>query len=257
EAYFNAEDDEVDDDDLGLPTLGKGGLRMPNGASPVRPLVNYPDDDEEEEGEMEHMQNILASSPDRDVVKKNGSSSDPEAPLDTDPTSDEVMRMSPDPEERGRDRRPVPVEGSPGRQGSPPEPMAIKRRREDEDDDELGKMMGGTKRRNSSVSTSASVANQTRHMHFTDGAASPRSITPVQQKEVLQEKGSQGQYQHQPVGGVNGLRRKGSLKTKNEGSAGRFAIKPINLSVAAHTAEAGNRNHEGVGDGTNGAGAGG
>ncbi|KAK3092141.1 Platinum sensitivity protein [Teratosphaeriaceae sp. CCFEE 6253] len=72
EAYFNAEDDEVDDDDLGLPTLGKGGLGMPNGASPVRPLVNYPDDDEEEEGEMEHMQNILASSPDRDVVKKNG-----------------------------------------------------------------------------------------------------------------------------------------------------------------------------------------
>ncbi|KAK4962897.1 Platinum sensitivity protein [Elasticomyces elasticus] len=248
EAYFNGDDDLDDDDDVGLPTVMKA-RGLPNGASLVRPLVDYPDDDDDEDDELARM-DILASSPDREALiekKKTGSSSDPDATdaMDTESTSPE--RESPEPAERGRDRRPVPVEGSPGRQDSPPEPIAIKRRREDEDDDELGKLMGGTKRRNSTAST-----------------ASRRSLSPksMPQKENIQVHiGPQAlPPQHLPVGGMNGLRRKGSLKTKNEGGAGRFAIKPINLSLAAKhqpTAEAGNGNHDGAGGEANGGSGGG
>ncbi|TKA61658.1 hypothetical protein B0A55_13407, partial [Friedmanniomyces simplex] len=268
EAYFNNDDDVDEDEDIGLPTAMKA--RLPNGASPVRPLVSYPDDEDEEMEQMEQT-DILASSPDREALSRAKSSSDPDGleGMDTESTSPE--RESPEPaSERGRDRRPVPVDGSPGRQASPPEPMAIKRRREDEeDDDELGKLMGGTKRRNSSVSTSS----QTRQVQLLDGSASPKSAASAQKENLYTHVGPQvtSQHQHQPVGGTgnaNGLRRKGSLKAKNEGGAGRFAIKPINLSVAAkhQGAEAGNGNHDGSGggggggdggNGANGAGGGG
>ncbi|KAK3676258.1 Platinum sensitivity protein [Recurvomyces mirabilis] len=227
EAYFNGDDDAEDDDDIGLPTALKAGLT--NGASPVRPLVDYPDDEDEELGPMDGME-LLASSPDRDVLVKERKShvagADPHETAEMDFFEDDPRRTSPEQtsdrsrdRERGRDRRPVPVEGSPGRQGSPPEPLASKRRRDDEDDDELGKMMGGIKRRNSSA---ASVTSQTGRSQV-DG---PTKTSPL-------VKSSGSPVQQHPVGGSQPmLRRKGSLKTKNESSGlGKFAIKTFNFGT--------------------------
>ncbi|KAK0252247.1 Platinum sensitivity protein [Friedmanniomyces endolithicus] len=253
EAYFNTDDDVDEDDDIGLPTAMKA--RLPNGASPVRPLVSYPDDEDEEMESVEHM-DIPASSPDREALARAKGSSDPDGPEGVDTESTSPERGSPEPAERGRDRRPVLVEGSPGRRGSSPEPMAIKRRRGDEDDDdEMSKLMGGTKRR----SSTASVTSQTRHVQLLDGSTSPKGA--VQKESHYTHIGprvASQQQQHQPVGGVghmNGLRRRGSLKTKNEGGAGKFTVKPIALSVAAKQvgAEAGNGNHAGDGRGANSA----
>ena len=66
EAYFNAADDVEEDE--GLPTVVKQPLV--NGASPVRPLVSYHDDDDGEDGP-----DILASSPDHEkelMKRKSG-----------------------------------------------------------------------------------------------------------------------------------------------------------------------------------------
>lgn len=190
DAYFNADDDPDgdlgdDDDDLQLPTAATA--RLPNGhVSPMKPLVNYPDDDDDDE------MDILASSPDLPRDKKSGSE-----------------------EERGRSRNPVPKDGSPGmvqNQQSPPEPLASKRRRaEVDDEDELGKMMGGhgSKRRNSSASVGSLRSNAASSI---DGGNSAIDSQPSS-----------------PSTNYPPLRRKGSLKVKNEGPSnpGRFSVKPI------------------------------
>ncbi|KAK5174651.1 Platinum sensitivity protein [Saxophila tyrrhenica] len=160
EAYFSTDDDE---DEGGLPASVQPSLS--NGASPLRPLVNYPDDDEADDP-----MDILASSP--DPLKDKKSSSDPstdpldsgptDEPMDDDDTSPTGPLLVEDDSPRGRNRTPVSVSGSPGSQQSPPESMAVKRRREEDDEDELGKMMGGVKRRNSSAaSAGSSVASRT------------------------------------------------------------------------------------------------
>ena len=245
EAYFNTDDDIEDDD--GLPSAVKQA--MVNGASPVRPLVSYPDDDDSEEG-----MDILASSPDPLKEKKSSSSggsddqktfTDPAEesqvePMDEDTTSPTGIMEDESP--RGRNRTPVPIQGSPGQTQNPPEPIAMKRRREDEDDDELGKMMGGVKRRNSSASLSSKAGQ-----HMMDGAVN----SPVLSSAALDEENGGPilhSQQDQPLhshghghghGNSHVLRRKGSLKTKNESStsAGKFAIKPISLAAVRQQAE--------------------
>lgn len=188
EAYFN-EDDAEEDEEGALPTTATT-KPLTNGASPVRPLVSYPDDDED-------AMDILASSPETPKERKSSSnSSDPisnEAPEDSEP-------------ERGRNRTPVAIEGSPGAQ-SPPEPIAVKRRREEDEEDELGKMMGGPKRRNSSASLNGGPVK-------TDENTIP----------------SHGHM----------LRRKGSLKSKDSGG-GKLAIKLNPLAVKS----SGNEHAEG------------
>ena len=229
EAYFNADDDVEDDE--GLPTTVKHV--MVNGASPVRPLVNYPDEDEEDG------MDILASSPDpapRDKQSSSASSSDDQRTL-TDP-SDGVSGDSMEEDftsptdvavedaERGRNRTPVAVEGSPGnRAQSPPEPVLVKRRREEDDEDELGKMMGEPKRRSSNASLRSGTNHHIQSLDF-DRAA-------------LDENGGfdQAHTRQQPLGHGHGnahvLRRKGSLRTKHETPVGqhKLAIKPISLAV--------------------------
>lgn len=268
-AYFDNVDDELDDEEEdggALPMLtGKVGIGIgtPNGVRRHgRPLVDYAMDEDEDELEpqSEKMHDILASSPDRMPEKKGSSSSDlegadadadaemdadaPGEPMDTSPTTaDENTSPTTTQEERsrGRDRRPVPMEGSPGRQmsRSPPEPSPMKRRRADEDDeDELGKMMGGSKRRNSA----ASISSQAGRVQL-DGSSSPTGVQ-VQHQRLDDGEGGEVQVQaKQPM-----LRRKGSLKTKNEGNAGRFAIKPIGLAAAKSPAEEENGHSQG-GDG--------
>jgi len=271
EAYFNADEDAEDDEEGGLPTAAN---RIPNGASPVRPLVNYPDDDEEP---ME----ILASSPDREAQlakgKRRSSSSGPssaETDADTMEAESTSVTTSSEMHERGRNRTPVPVEGSPGQQQqqqqqqqqeeeekeeehlhhhhSPPESIASKRRREDDDDDELGKMMGGIKRRNSA----ASLSSQTGRLQV-NVPQSPLSnhVAAVDSGEFQEHHSRQQQSQQQqpdenrtPPAHVPMLRRKGSLKAKSEsqggGSAGKLSIKPINLGNVRRPAESQNGNHE-------------
>jgi protein phosphatase-4 regulatory subunit 3 len=211
EAYFNGDDDMdgEDDDDSSLPTTAK--VNLPNGASPLRPLVSYPDDEED-------TMDLLASSPEL-KDKKNTSSSEPTS-TDAAPESTEID--SPQEKSRGRDRKPVPMEGSPGAQQSPPESVAIKRRREEDDEDnELGKLMSGgsgVKRRNSSATSvsnrlgDTSLGDRPNGAHNADAVSSPTS----------------------GAGGAQMLRRKGSLKTKNQGNVSRFAF---NKSVPIKTTE--------------------
>jgi protein phosphatase-4 regulatory subunit 3 len=213
EAYFNGDDDMdgEDDDDSGLPTTAKANL--PNGASPLRPLVSYPDDEED-------TMDILASSPDQFKDKKSSSSE----PTSADAVQDGAEIDSPQEPQRGRDRKPRPLDGSPVQQ-SPPESVASKRRREDDDEeDELGKLMSGNsgvKRRNSSAASvsnrlgDASLGEQVNGAH-TDTASPTNGI-----------------------GGTQMLRRKGSLKTKNQGNVSRFAIKGV--QQAKTTAEQENK----------------
>jgi protein phosphatase-4 regulatory subunit 3 len=120
EAYFNTSDDEDD----GLPNAVKPVL---NGASPLRPLVNYPDDDDAED-EMD----ILTTSA-------------PTVPTQTTTASTQTPNSS---------SSPIPPTSLP----SPPERLSEKRRREeDEDEDELLARIAsaGPKRRASGASNAS------------------------------------------------------------------------------------------------------
>ncbi|KAF2171724.1 hypothetical protein M409DRAFT_63331 [Zasmidium cellare ATCC 36951] len=206
DAYFNTDDDMEgdlgDDDELSLPT--PANTRTPNGR--MKPLVDYPDDDDDDD------MDLTASSPDTFKEKKDG---------------DESADAGEDTPQRGRDR--TPKDASPV-QHSPPETMLAKRRRDDDDDgDELGKMMGGggVKRRNSSASVGgkSGVLGSSPQI---DGA-SPHAQPVGSPMSVTEEPPSPSAHAHSgPM-----LRRKGSLKVKNEGPAnpGRFSIKPIDVSV--------------------------
>lgn len=224
DAYFNTDDDidaDLGDDDEGLPTAtAPGRLGLPNGhASPSKPLVDYPDDDDDDDDDMD----ILASSPELSKEKKSSDSPDPDTSTDSSP------------ERRGRSRERPLVDSS------PPEPVAIKRRREDDDDDELGKLMGsGVKRRNSSASSNNGktglLASQL------DGATIGKPVTAPTAAAVSDdheldmkleaESHKEKPNSAEPVTTGPMLRRKGSLKVKNEGSAntGRFAIKPLDIT---------------------------
>jgi len=116
---------------------------MMNGsASPIgKPLVDYPDDDEDEAMDSKTITSQAPLTPDS---SKDGSS--PEAK----PTPEKTLQPSPDIKAAGESE----VQ-------APPERLAEKRRRQDDDeDDELGKLSGGPKRRNSSTSSTSSLASQ-------------------------------------------------------------------------------------------------
>lgn len=112
EAYFNGSDEE---DDF-VPSVAK----PINGASPVRPLVNYPDDDEGEDD----MDDLAAAAP--SVLPQS------------------VPSNSPTQESQNASK-------------SPPERISEKRRREDDEDDELllNISTSGGKRRASMSSNSS------------------------------------------------------------------------------------------------------
>lgn len=246
EAYFNTDYDGDDEEDGGLPTMSKDGPLI-NGASPVRPLVSYPDDEDDDDGEG---MDILASSPDPPLKKSSSSGTSDDQGTTTDPITspqatdimDEGLSAAQEAGEggddvhRGRNRTPVAIEGSPGHQQaqSPPDSIPSKRRREDEDDDELGKMMGGPKRRNSS----ASLRSNTSHRSQMDDALVSAVGAPHPQKIDADNASRANAAQQVPAnahghGHSHTLRRKGSLKVKNESSnnSHRFAIKPIPLAA--------------------------
>jgi protein phosphatase-4 regulatory subunit 3 len=118
EAYFNGSDDE----DEGVSGISKPGM---NGASPVRPLVNYPDDDADED--------------DMDVFG-----------IDV-PTSAQKMSTATQTPDESASPKAAAV-------GSPPERISEKRRREEDEEDELLASIStstGPKRRASTASNAS------------------------------------------------------------------------------------------------------
>lgn len=111
---------------------------MNGGASPIgKPLVDYPDDDEDES-----MENKVDGTPTTPLTPESvNDASSPEEKA----TPEKKLQPSPD------IRSATETELQ-----QPPERLAEKRRRqEDDDDDELGKLSGGPKRRNSTSSVSS------------------------------------------------------------------------------------------------------
>jgi len=119
DAYFNGDDDEDDE------TAG-GARPVLNGASPVRPLVNYPDDDAEDE------MDILASS-------------EPTVPTQTASTSTQT---------------PAADSAEPVSLPSPPERLSEKRRREEDEEDELlANLNSSASKRRASVGSNANTGS--------------------------------------------------------------------------------------------------
>ncbi|KAK4983854.1 hypothetical protein LTR28_002422, partial [Elasticomyces elasticus] len=171
---------------------------MSNGASPVRPLVAYPDDDDD-------VMDILTASPNA----PNSSEDNKEA------------RQDENEEARGRDPASAPGNhpaSGLSRSKSPPERLAEKRRREEDEEDELGKMMlgggggaGGTKRR-----SSASSANSDR----SSSSAPAREGLPAAAAVV-----ATATHGH-------ALRRKSSLKSKDGAAGKRLGVGgPLSLAL--------------------------
>jgi protein phosphatase-4 regulatory subunit 3 len=144
EAYFNAGSDEEDDV---APVGGKPGM---NGASPVRPLVNYPDDDGEDD------MDILATST---------------------PTSSQKLSTM-QTEDESTSPKAVAV-------GSPPERLSEKRRREEDEEDELLASIStstGPKRRASTASNTStgslrSLRRKSPNVNSGKDGAGPKKIS--------------------------------------------------------------------------------
>jgi protein phosphatase-4 regulatory subunit 3 len=130
EAYFNSDDHE--EDEVLTPPKNKLLSNGTSSSKSVKPLVDYPDDDE---GETEEETSIANKTK---GIEANGSATSEE---------DELA-------------------GPPRRERTPPPPERLsekRRREEDEDDDELVKLVQQPKRRSSvgSTSSNASVSNIT------------------------------------------------------------------------------------------------
>jgi len=143
EAYFNNSDDEDD----GLPGTTKPVL---NGASPVRPLVNYPDD----EGDEDEMDILATSTPSTSAHA-----------ISTATQTKEASTTSPSPKSST---------------GSPPERISEKRRREDDEEDELiaNLTSTGTKRRASVNSNASSGSLQRLRRRSSANSAKDNSGAP-------------------------------------------------------------------------------
>ncbi|KAJ5716485.1 hypothetical protein N7493_008396 [Penicillium malachiteum] len=127
EDYFGTSDDE---DDWHQDNRAAIAASTSNGSTPAdKPLVDYPDDDDEDEDAMD---------------------TKPEA-LSTQPLQAESTTAVDAPGETGSEAGST--SSSPA-QTPPPERLAEKRRREEEDEDELMKLAAGPKRRSSTSSNS-------------------------------------------------------------------------------------------------------
>ncbi len=150
EEYFNTSDD--DEEDRTEEMTNEERLRqvsermqwhqrrlraeMPNGnASPLaKPLVDYPDDDDDESMESRGVQTPLTPESEKENSSPEAAKTTPE------------RKLQPSPEITSATDSPL---------QQPPERLSEKRRREEDEDDEMGKLSTGTKRRNSSASASS------------------------------------------------------------------------------------------------------
>lgn len=149
EDYFGASDEE-DEDNRGALTAD-----TPNGSTPamVKPLVDYPDDDEDEDA-MDTKPEVLSEQP-------------PQAESTADAPNE------PSPEATSTPTSPA--------QTPPPERLAEKRRREEEDEDELMKLAAGPKRRSSTSSnSSAGILNRKKTLSI-----GPIGVTDKSKSSIL------------------------------------------------------------------------
>lgn len=143
EAYFSTQDGDDDQDEL-----SRDHDKLPNGvhASPVKPLVDYGDD---EDDELAANDEAIAETPPKSSTRFRS-------------LMDEDTSSSPTPAHNNsspNDREMVSSDTTAPTSTPPPPPVSIteKRRREEDDDDELGKLMDhGPKRRNSAGANSIS-----------------------------------------------------------------------------------------------------
>ncbi|KIV88156.1 hypothetical protein PV10_09080 [Exophiala mesophila] len=157
EEYFNGSDDDEDEtleDQVVGETADNLSERMEwhrkrmksevmnGGASPIsKPLVDYPDDDEDES-----MESKATAAEDTSQISESGNAV---SSLEDKSTSTKSLEPSPEIKSAAETDS-----------QAPPERLAEKRRRQDDDDDdELGKLSSGSKRRNS-ASSASSLASQ-------------------------------------------------------------------------------------------------
>ncbi|EXJ94994.1 hypothetical protein A1O1_00112 [Capronia coronata CBS 617.96] len=153
EDYFNTSDDDDDDHEEGADREPNKDVSermqwhrrrikaeiMNGGASPLsKPLVDYPDDDEDETMDIK-----TAATPQTPLTPDSGKET---SPPDSRTAAERKLQPSPDIKS-----------SSESELQHPPERVTEKRRRQedDDDDDELGKLSGGPKRRNSTSSASS------------------------------------------------------------------------------------------------------
>lgn len=162
EAYFNTSDGD-DDDEASLPT-STATKPMSNGASPVRPLVAYPDDDED-------AMDVLAASPSTPSTSQESKS--PSAADNGSPraSSDRTSLLA----------------------GSPPERLGEKRRREEDDEDDMEKLAGGGVKRRNSISSVRSELSAANIDAAANGSPSPKengSVATGPTTPTLRRRGS-------------------------------------------------------------------
>lgn len=126
EEYFNTSDEEDN-----LPTTGEPIVKPANGGAslpPLKPLVDYPDDDAMDVASDEILKKDLVGTTgsSKEEVPASATTITLKLPSGTAPPVTSFL-STPKPEE--------PLSGAPT-----PERLAEKRRREEEDDDELGKL---------------------------------------------------------------------------------------------------------------------
>ncbi|CAG8224360.1 unnamed protein product [Penicillium nalgiovense] len=138
EDYFNTSDDE-DEDRVATADEPASG----SAAAVVKPLVDYPDDDDED---------IMDTKPE-------GAGQKPVA-SPTEISTEVPASLSPN-------------QNTP----APPERLAEKRRREEEDDDELSKLTAGPKRR-SSTSGNSGAFNMNRKKNLSAGSLADKNASP-------------------------------------------------------------------------------
>lgn len=130
EDYFNTSDDEDEQTDPNTPSKTTSGINSANGASPLKPLVDYPSDEENEIPTDVELAGVLPSE------------------------SKEESKVETTEEAQKENASPTTLKSAPP---TPPERLSEKRRREEDEDDEFTKL-SQNKRRTSSVSSVGSVA---------------------------------------------------------------------------------------------------
>ena len=195
EDYFNTSDD---DDDMALDDPRNQGMYgykkwrpQVNGESSThRPLVDYPDDDDEDELLMDspNLLRIPDSAPEAQSAPRT-----PQTPL----TPDSEPEDSPESKDKPEEKKTRQLQPSPDIRAAsdpvaelqhPPERLSEKRRRqEDEDDDELGKLSTGIKRRNSSSGSSNSTVMNA--MSTTPGTSLRRKKSFLRSKQTRSTSG--------------------------------------------------------------------
>jgi protein phosphatase 4 regulatory subunit 3 len=244
EAYFNSSDNEDDDVDplstIGAEPMAAGAKpmhahaagQMPNGASPVRPLVDYPDDDDDDD------MDVLALPNDTQPQQHQHQQQQQEDNLDTqqpqpEPQQAQQQQQDDEDEELQQDQqaqqqltsesRSPPAtttaaatsttsSATPPQLPQTPPPLELKRRREDDDDDdELGKHPGGPPKRRS---------------------ASFGSV----KSDVSSAKSSGSETNATATTGAILRRKKGSINSGKDGAGGGAGAKKISISLAVKRA---------------------